>query len=489
MTHLPNPLALALALLLVLTSAATAGLGEGITTGRLTLRPYVSASINYDSNALRTTSDEPVEVPEEEVEEPVEGEEEEEPEEQVSDYYYELRGGVNFLWFGEETVLSGSAWAYARTYAEQDTEDNEGFGERLGLLGGDREKLSWSLFQSFERRSDFLLTSPEPVNADAGLELTPPNTVPGDTIDLEEELIRTQSERDLLNFGVDVGRDLTEKIELDAGYVYSDVEYVNPSLFDYSAQQGTVSLGYKFSYKTTAFISGSYGLNDNEAFIDPVSNNRILLGLRSSSSPKLSYNIGFGYTSSETADYAPRELEDGTIVYEDGSRTLPDGTFEEALPRLNPVTGEIIEEVERDEDLSGLAYDAGITWRPTEKLSFSLTGRNGYDSNSNGRQRKTNLLQLSGRHQTTEAISTSLRISYRDEEDPDQVVLVDEIDGTERRLNPNREYLTAGARIGYRPPGKWYEFYADASYEDIQSNIQNQSYDRYRLGAGVRATY
>lgn len=466
-------------------SPVLAGLGEGITTGRLTLRPYIEGSVGYDSNADRR-----LDYP---TREELDAARETDPEAEVppkviedSDTYYELRGGVNFVWYDELTVLRGGGYASTRTYADLDVEDEQAFGQNLALARGDRESLSWSVFESYVRRFDYFLAVPELEEGPEG-EVAPPPTDTGD-IDLEDELVRTRDQRDIFDVGINAGRKLTEKMEFDAGYSYSQTDYEEDIYYGRSRHGGTASLGRQVTVKTSTFVTGAYGEENNDRYLDPVPYYQLMAGLRSRTSEKLFYNLGVGYHSYDTAHYKPYELEDGTLVYEDRSRLLPDGTFEPAEPRRNPVTEEIIEEQDPSDTQSGMAYDAGIRYQPSPKLGFQASARNSYDSISSGDQREVNLFQLSATYRPTAAIAVSLRAGYRDEESVNETILVDD-EGLVSRLNATREITTAGGRISYRPVGKWYEFFTDATYQDISSNLDYQSYDRLRVGAGVRATY
>ena len=248
--NLPRQLvALTAGTTLVLAVAAPVGaeLGEGITTGKMTLRPYVDASVTYDSNAqqvpVTVAMQDPVAPPTTVADVLTE----------ESDIYYELRAGTTLGWYDDRSAVSGDAWAFLRRYADLDLEDEEGFGERLGFARGDRETLAWRVFQSYERRFDFVLRSVAEGPTTPTLESATPEAqvFSSQSLDLEEELLRRHPRRDLFNVGFDAGRDLTDKLELDVGYSYDETDYDDETLFGSSQHTGTAGLGHQLTDKTT----------------------------------------------------------------------------------------------------------------------------------------------------------------------------------------------------------------------------------------------
>ena len=473
--HLPvlSVLTAGATLILAAAGSARAGPGEGITTGRLTMRPYIDTSATYDSNVSSVPVADQAQDPQ--ASPATAGVLDEE-----SDIYYQLRAGATFHWYYDRTAVIGDAWGNVRRYADHDADNEEGFGQRLGVARGNRETLAWRAYESYERRFDFTLqdaeagvtastpelpalslpalsssngpNGPEALSSSSGSNGGAPVSSAG-AFALEEELLLTSTRRDLFGVGLDGGRNLSDKLELDVGYSYAETDYEDPTLFGQSQHTVTAGLGRPLTHKTTAFLRGTYGLEDNDNYQDAVSDYQLLVGLRSGASAKLTYDAGIGYQRSETAD-----------------------------------TKEVIDEPTPDDNQGNFAYDAGITWRPTHKLGFSLSGRNEYDSTSAGTQREINLVQLSAGHRPTDAVSLSMGLGYRDENELDPVIQVDEA-GREALIAENRENLIANARASFRPPRQWYEVYADVAYEEIQSNLAGQSYDRVRVGAGLKATY
>ena len=471
----PTSSALLLVLaLLALCPAVMAQPGDGITMGRLTLRPYVDGSLTYDSNV------QPLQVDATDPLAPVLKE--------VSDTLYEVRVGTSVLWFHDDWLINGSVWGFRRSYQDLDLEDEDGFGLRFAFAGGDRDRLAWGAFQSFERRFDFGLDALEGDLASA----TPASSSParGGDLALEDEFARVQFERDLHLLGVQAGRNLGDRMELDVGYGYREINYQDERLFSESGHAMSLSLGRRLFSETTAFVQGNYGQEDNENYVDAVPYYQVLAGLRSAANEKISYNVGVGYQHFETAEQRPRVLEDGSRVLNDGTLILEDGTSLAPEPLRNPVTGEFVEDVPGNEEdsQSGFAYNIGLGWRPTRKLSFGLSGRNEYRASFTGDQREVQLAQLSAWYVPLEPFQISLRVGYWMEEALNEILLINN-EGNETRIKDRRETLTVVGRIAFRPPEKWYELYADVTYEEVQSNLNLQSYDRLRIGCGLRVTY
>ncbi len=198
--------------------------------------------------------------------------------------------------------------------------------------------------------------------------------------------------------------------------------------------------------------------------------------------------MGVGYQSSDTAEVLPTLLADGTRVRDDGTRVLVDGTVVPAPPRRNPVTGERVADPPRDDTQDGFSYNVGVTWSPTQRLSFSLVGRNEISSSSAGDQSDVNLGQLSARYTPPGPISVSASVGYRDEESVNPSLEFDE-DGNVIRTDEGSESFTAAGQINFTPAQRWYTAFASVSYEDDQSDLEQQSDDSVRVSAGLRLIY
>ncbi len=436
--------------------------------GRLTLSPYVSVSLAYDSNVRPLEQDFTLQG---------------EPSlRKVSDTLHEVQVGTFAVWLDDDWQINGSAWGFWRRYHDLDVEDEEGFGARFALARGDRDRLALSAFQLFERRFDFAL--------EAAPASPPPSPVPGGEIVLADEFTRNQFERDLLLFGINAGRDLGDRIELDGGVSYRKTDYKDGRFFDESGHAISFSAGRRLRAETTAFLHGGYGEEDNENYVKAVPYYRVLAGLRATPTEKTSYNVGVGYQRYDRAEQRPRVLDDGSTVFSDGTMLLEDGTQLPPQPLRNPVTGEEVDgsPAQQNDSQDGLAYNAEITWRPTTKLFFGLSTRNEFRSSFTGDQREVQMAQLSAGYSPLESFQISLRIGYWMEEAVDKILLFDD-EGNERRITDRRETLTAAGRIGFRPPQRGYELYAGVSYEEVQSSIELQSYNRTRFAAGLRVTY
>jgi hypothetical protein len=134
---------------------------------------------------------------------------------------------------------------------------------------------------------------------------------------------------------------------------------------------------------------------------------------------------------------------------------------------------------------SGFKYNLRITYLATSKSSFFLNGRNGFNSGGQGARtaREENAVSLSYRHETTKTINQSLTISWREDDYLDPNI----VNGEE--INELKETIRYQYVFNYQTQQPWLSLFANASYEDGNSKLPEQSYHQTELSAGARIRY
>ena len=363
----------------------------------------------------------------------------------VEDFYIQLVPGIAFLNRTERVILSGRAWLQLRDYLEVNEKDNEalsavnseGVGEKLGLIIGDEEYPAVFISQKFVRLNDYELY---PRSVDV-------LDVEGNSLMLTEDRSE-RVERDLFDFGGAVGRWLTDKLRVYVGYAYVYVDYDTDLLNDWDEQRAQVAFLRKVTERTSILLTGQYGLQDSDGYDDETRDSFVRIGVFKKTSAKTTVKGTFGFESFK-ADF-----------------------LSEAGDSL-------------DKDI--FSYDVSGAWHATTRLILQLSGRNGiqpatqYDNNA----KVLSLIQLGASYRLTETIRLSLAGSYREDDYIGRVIVDGEPQDKERRL------LGGRLRMDYRPHLKFYDLYAEVSYEEVEDNLKDdyEDYDQLRAGLGIFLRY
>lgn len=385
-----------------------AELGEGVKLGTFTLSPYADGSMVYDSN---------IDL------------EEENPEE---DYFTDLQLGLRLMNLSDRMALNGSVMYRMRRYREHTEKDHDDYGDVLNFRLGDRKPLALSIYQRYGHLADYEMTSVTTslFDPDAqGLYLA------------EDRTERVQ--RDLFSVGVNVGSDLTDKMKLDAGLGYDQVDYEDEYLYDWYDYSAQAQLSREVTDKTSLLLNGMWGRQHGEGLDDE---------------PRY-----WAIRGGATYDITHKTLIKAMVGYENYHASSPG----------------------QDDDLGKrfLVFDLAASWAATEKLTFQASGRNGmrpaaqYDENT----KDYVLFSLGGAYDITETVSCSLAGSYRH----DVYMKKEPVDGELKTITENQ--WAGRLRLTWRPRDSFVHGYVEGTYEDTDNTFEH--YDQLRLTLGLSLWY
>ena len=420
--------------------------GEGLDIGKVTVRPYVDVSVTDDSNPYLANSN------------------------VISDTFFEYELGAELSYRARNLHVYGRIYAFSRNYSDDAVYENDrqyddslefsGFGESLGLTYGEREKLQIRARQSYQQVTDY---SKEPYNAAFVGDYRESNVLSEDRGD--------RTDRDLINSYIGLGRDLTDKTELDIGYQFAQVNYVDDVLFDSDRSTVNGEYAYKITDKSAAFIVGKYGIEENsDELLDYLESKIIRVGWKTLLTDKTIFKGSIGM-----------EFYDINV---DASSVDPDRL--KVIESVN--TDQPVEFDSKDEWVS---FDLAWIWMPIDKLTFNTLGGNATSASSYEvlNVRKATFIGSSATFQFTDAFKGWLGIAYRQDEYSRETLHYDDVEKLNYLIARKSDFINGEMGVEFAPPEKWYSVYATATYEDTDSNIDNEDFDQVRLTLGGKLIY
>ena len=407
-------------LLLCRMADAFAAPGDGIHVGAWVFSPYLDVSFDHSSNVYKDRTNE------------------------ISDTFLEPELGLR-LSSSAETNRFSMAGTFFYSKREYDTEDNRNFdtyGDSLTLRGGDGRRNRLELIQSYRHLDD----NDRHASDFESSELAGEMVQDSNTLDLE---------RDAYQFGGNLARRFTDKLELALSYRYAGVNYDNETHDRLDPKQLGVPEGldldghiWQFdgslgmTDKTDVFLTLRQGLQYQETIDDPAELTTARLGLKTAGSEKLVYNAGVGVERY----HRPPEVDDEEIV--------------------------------------SFNFSGSADWFITEKLTFRCGGYNGTQMSSfyegNGMEYISGWAGMGYRWKPSTTFS--VRGIYREDDYLDPVsyggVTVDRLD----------QRLTGHARVDVVSKRSFLRVYLEATYDEVISNLDFVEYVdiRYSVGASVR---
>jgi hypothetical protein len=395
--------------------AALAKPGEGIKIGNLTLSPFADISVHWDSNVFLTDQDE------------------------TDDFFLDAVPGIAFVNKTEKLILSGRGWGQFRRYLDQTSLDTDSWGEKLGAVWGEEDRLTLAISEKYIELTDYEI---EPRAVDT-LNLTSQNLM------LAED--RTERERrNLFDIGPVAEYHVSEKFQVDVGYSYSSVEYKTNNLFDWHENRGQLEFRQKVTDKTSVLLNGQYSEQTSDGFTNDSTYYIVRGGVLYEATKKTAFRATAGLES-----------------YDFGN-TTPSG-----------------------EDLNTdiLSYDFAATWQATEKILVEAMAKNGIQPAAQylANTKEITLASVGASYDITKSWILSLAGSWRYDDyigkvtDPDTGLLTDK----------NRRLYGGRLRLDYKPSVKFFDLYAETTYEDSRTNIQDDygNYEQWRIALGLALRY
>lgn len=404
----------AVAVVLVVSQGAFAKPGDGIQIGNLKLSPFVEVSVTYDDNVYVRGIDE------------------------VEDYFLDLVPGIAFANRTDRLTFTGRGWGQWRWYQDETDLDSEVYGEKLGLVWGETERLTLALNEKWVKLNDYEIT---------------PRSV--DILNIESQILlltedRTERvERELFDISPILAYDVTDRFGFSIGYSYNYVEYTTNALFDWYENRGQIEFQQKVTEKTFGVVTLQGSQQDSDGFEDTSDYYVLRGGVLYRATEKTSFKAGAGV---EEYDFAAPESETGD-----------------------------------DLDSTIFSFDVAGAWEVTEKLDLQVSARNGiqpatqYGANT----KEVTLGSVGMIYDVTTTLKLTLAGSMREDNYVGRVVAGGVPQFKERDLVGGR------VRLDYMPRAKWMNLWLESTYEEVEDNLEDdyEDYNQWRVALGAALRY
>ena len=383
-----------------ISTAANAEPGRGIHTGAWTFDPYAALSGVYDSNVDKT------------------------PQNKKEDVFFNSEAGLKLGYSAYAVDFSGLGFLGNRNYSDLTDKDFSSGGEILKFKQGTHDTVVFEADQTFRRVEDSDVH---------GSEAAVMGVSPDSVLDSS-----ATSRRDVNNVGISAGRNLTDKLQLDIGYRFDDINYDDPTLLDIQNNIGQAEGAYRLTDKTDALLTLLGGIQDNGAS-DPANYYISRVGLKTRGTDKVIFKGGVGVQ-----------------VYE--------------RPKAD--------------DISSFSYDLSASWIATDKIMLQAGGRNGtvlsslYADNAS----EYNIIWAGASYAFIPTVVLSGNVSFRRDDYIDPVTVSG---ATQNRVDDG---TGVRARLDYLTPAKFMRVYTEAAYQSTDSSISEKS-DETRISLGVNLQY
>ena len=380
-----------------------AGPGQGIHSGAWMISPYVQEAGTYDSNIDQT------------------------PDNVRDDYFLTSEAGVKAGY--SVFMLEGSALGFAsyRNYADATDKDFGTYGESANVKYGLRERVQIQAEEAFRHVQD----------NDAHGSDTAIGGISADSV-LDAA---TQSKRNISHGGVSVGRDVSDKVELDFGYRYDGVRYDEAGLANLDGHAGLIEGAYRVTDKSALFATLFGGVQENSIMDGSANYYGARLGAKTRGTELITVKAGAGVQRYDR----PAGVGDDTTAFN---------------------------------------FDAMASWVLTDKILVRAGGKNGTMMSSALALNVTDfhVAWAGGVYQVLPTTALSLNTIYRIDDYRDPVELAG--GGT---INRQDKGTGVSARADYQTPAAFMSVYAEASYQKTDSNVSG--YDETRVSVGTNLKY
>lgn len=386
---------------IALISSAGAEPGSGLHTGPWALSPYANLRETYNSNVGKV------------------------PANKQDDFFFDSEAGLRFGYSAYEVDFSSLGYLGTRNYSDMTDQDFSIGGEVMKFKQGTHETLVIEADQTFRRTEDIDLHGSEA----AVLGVSPDSVLDSSAT----------TRRDINNIGVSAGRNLSDKMTLDIGYRFDDLNYEDPAVFDINNHIGQAEGSFRLTDKTDSLVTLLGGMQDNGVISDPANYYIGRVGLKTRGTDKVVFKGGAGVQ-----------------LYERPGA----------------------------DDVTSFNYDLSAFWIATDKITVQAGGRNGTVLSSlyadNGSAYDSVWAGVSYRFIPT--ILLSANASYRQDDYLDPVVVSGE---TKDRTDKGSGL---GARVDYMTPAKFLKLYAEIQYQNVESTVA-PTYDETRIMLGMKLQY
>jgi hypothetical protein len=430
---------------MAITLGAVWAVDEGIRVGPLRLSIWGEISGTYDDNVRLV-------VPDGEIQDRTIFADEDAglDEKEEDDIFYEGTLGLRLFRDTDSFLASLSGQYTARRYEDFDDLDNESWVEEAEIQFGDRElnKFSLALRQAYREVFDYEKAAyPD--------DFTNPDTR---GLFLAEDRTERVS-RQLLDLAGILTWQISDKLGSDFSVGYGSIEYDTELLYDWTDTKGQVELDYRVTDKTSALLTGQYGVQESDALDNEPDYYVIRGGVLTRTTDKLSFKGGVGAGRYDRFRKSDRDED------------LADA--------------DVAEEIDQEEDdvIDYLSFDLAGDWDLSQRTKLQIIGRNAvqpaaqYDDNA----KLVTVASIGLSHRLFERFRLAATISYRNDDYEDLVEVDEDV------FVDQKDTIWGGQlRLDYERPNGYFNVYAEAKYEDRETTIPNEDYDQIRLSIGLR---
>lgn len=375
--------------------------GQGIHAGPWAFSPYVNLTGTYDSNVDKVRDN---------------------PQE---DYFLDSEAGVKTGYSAYEVDFSGVGFLGYRNYTDLTEKNFSSGGEILKFKQGTHDTVAIEADQTFRRVEDLDMH---------GAEAAVAGVSPESVLDAS-----ARTRRDINSAGFSAGRGLTDKMQLDVGYRYDEVNYDSADLYELQSHIGQAEAAYRMTDKTDALLTFQGGIQNNDVISDPAGYYTGRVGLKTRGTDKLTFKGGVGAQQFDR-------------------------------------TGAT--------DVTAFNYDLSAVFAVTDKIVLQAGGRNGTLLSSLYAENASQYDSVWGgiAYACSPAFVLSGNVAYRRD---DYLDPVNTGSGMQSRVDDGTAFRL---RADYYTPAKFMRLYSQVSYENMTSTAVSD-YDETRVDLGVNFQY
>lgn len=341
--------------------------------------------------------------------------------------FFDVTAGLRFAYTGFEQDFSAMGFASSRFHIDDNDRDFASSGGMLRFRNGAMERSILRGDLAFRRVEDIDMY---------GSEIAVGGVSPDSVLDAV-----TRSRRDILQAGISAGKNVTDKMDIEVGYRFDDVDYLDRSLQNIATHMVQVETARKVTDKTAGLLTIKGGMQDNESLDDQAYYYAAQLGIRTKHTDRVNLRIGAGAQWYDRPD----DLDNET----------------------------------------GFSFDGNAAWLATDKLVMQVGARNGiqlsplYESNAS----QFSVFSIAARYQMKEHLGFSGNMAYRIDDYLDQV----SSDTGDGMMDREDKGFAVRVRADYQKPLSPLKLYAELSHEITDSPLGD--FDRTRLGAGMQYVF
>jgi len=337
------------------------------------------------------------------------------------DHIFRVQPGFDLNYKGNDWGINGNAFYSHDWYHENDRLDKDSYGENVDIYWQSPRGLAFVLGQSY-----VVSSQSDSITSDNG-----------------NGLWRDRNQFDVTGA---LSYEFSEKTSAALTGMYSDMWYDNAQdaygpLYGWKEYSVGLELSRQLTAKSDLIVNGSYQQYTSDGATGGVS----------SDSTGYSLMGGFGSRATERIHY---RVVAGTSWFDYG-----DGNM-----------------------MSGVTYDASMSWVLSRKFTLTFAGSSYYQPSEREQNQAIQAYTASTglTYLTTARLTTSLDLAYRREENQ-----VDTVSTTDAGAD-DRYSARLMARYKLR---KYVNLYAGIEYEEQTSDVSSDEFDRYRGTLGVNLRY